>query len=115
MQVAVNRTGTRAFVTNSQSNSVSIVDTATNTVVATVPVGSAPSGVAGLTGVAVNPAGTRVYVVDNHANNAAVIDTATNAVVATVAVGANPTGVALNPARDTRLCTQLRFKQRHGH
>jgi len=35
-----------AYVTNFFSNTVSVIDTATNTVVATVPVGSFPSGVA---------------------------------------------------------------------
>src|SRR5437870_480462 len=37
---------TRAYVTNSISNSVSVIDTATNTVVATIPVGFEPVGVA---------------------------------------------------------------------
>jgi YVTN family beta-propeller protein len=37
---------TRAYVTNVNSNSVSVIDTASNTVVATVGVGSNPVGVA---------------------------------------------------------------------
>src|SRR5262244_2845507 len=45
-----------AYVTNSASNTVSVIDTATNTVVATVPVGSVPLGVA------ITPDGTRAYV-----------------------------------------------------
>jgi len=48
-----------AYIANSGSNSVSVIDTATNTVVATVGVGSAPIGVAA------NAAGTRVYVANN--------------------------------------------------
>jgi len=43
---AVNATGTRVYVTNALSNTVSVIDTFTNTVVATVPVGSFPEGVA---------------------------------------------------------------------
>jgi YVTN family beta-propeller protein len=35
-----------AYVANYQSDSVSVIDTASNTVVATVPVGSQPVGVA---------------------------------------------------------------------
>lgn len=35
-----------AYITNSGSNTVSIIDTTTNTVVATVAVGSLPNGVA---------------------------------------------------------------------
>ena len=37
---------TRAYVTNVFSNTVSVIDTATNTVVATIPVGILPEGVA---------------------------------------------------------------------
>ena len=37
---------TRAYVTNDGSNTVSVIDTATNTVVATIPVGLLPTGVA---------------------------------------------------------------------
>lgn len=42
-----------AYVSNNSSNTVSVLDTATNTVVAAVPVGSRPHGVA------VSPDGTR--------------------------------------------------------
>jgi YVTN family beta-propeller protein len=38
--------GTHAYVTNISSNTVSVIDTASNTVVATVAVGSGPTGVA---------------------------------------------------------------------
>ena len=69
-----------------------MIDTATNTVVATVPVESQPHGIA------VNPAGTFVYVTNNTSNTVSVIDAATNAVVATVPVGTSPVSVAVNPA-----------------
>ena len=88
--VAVNPAGTRAYVTNSGSDTVSVVDTATNTVVATPPVGDASGAVA------INPAGTRVYVTGS--DTLSVIDTTTNNVVATIAVGEDPTAVAFNPA-----------------
>src|SRR4051812_3951689 len=46
-----------AYIANSRSNTVSVIDTASNTVVGTpIPVGNGPEGVA------VNPTGTRVYV-----------------------------------------------------
>ncbi len=44
--VAVTPDGKHAYVTNDASTTVSVIDTATNTVVATVPVGNAPFGVA---------------------------------------------------------------------
>jgi len=64
-----------AYVANAGSNTVSVIDTATNTVVATVPVGALPSGVV------ITPDGTRAYV---SGFPASVIDTATNTVVATL-------------------------------
>ena len=87
-----------AYITNNGSNNVSVIDTSTNTVIATVPVGSLPFGVA------VHPAGTRVYVTNISSNNVSVIDTVTNTVVATVPLGAEPRGVAVH-----RLC------HRHQH
>ena len=62
----------------------SLIDTTTNTVTATVNVGSVPIGVA------VNPEGTRVYVANHASGNVYVIDTATNKVTATVDVGDYP-------------------------
>ena len=54
--IAVSPDGTKVYVTNFHSVTVSVIDTATNTVTSTVDVGSAPRGVA------VNPDGTKVYV-----------------------------------------------------
>lgn len=66
--------------------------TATNTLVATVPVGSDPVGVA------ITPDGAFAYVTNIISNNVSVINTVTNTVVATVAVGINPLGVAISPS-----------------
>jgi len=38
--VAVSPDGTRVYVTNNKDNSVSVIDTATNLVTATIPVGA---------------------------------------------------------------------------
>jgi YVTN family beta-propeller protein len=80
-----------AYVTNFTSNDVSVVATASNTVVATVPVGTSPFGVA------ITPDGAFAYVtlIDSHA--VSVIETMTNTVVATISVGTNPQGVAITP------------------
>jgi DNA-binding beta-propeller fold protein YncE len=53
------------------------IDAASNTVVATVPVGQLP------TGVAVTPDGTHAYVTNQVSDSVSVIGTATNMVVAT--------------------------------
>ena len=66
--VAVRPDGARAYVTNSLSNSVSVLDTATNTVVATVAVGAQPQGVA------IRPDGARAYVTNPDADTASVLD-----------------------------------------
>lgn len=83
-----------AYITNTKSNSVSVIDTATNTVIATVAVGSFPYGVA------VHPDGSRVYVVNAGSNTVSVINTATNTVVGTVQVGTAPAafGQFIGPA-----------------
>jgi YVTN family beta-propeller protein len=80
-----------AYVANFFSNSVSVIDTATNTVVDTVPVGSNPFALD------VTPDGAFVYVGNFVAGNVSVIDTTTNSVVATVNVAGHPNGVAVTP------------------
>ncbi|MBM3983936.1 MAG: PqqD family peptide modification chaperone, partial [Planctomycetes bacterium] len=82
----------RAYVANGTSGNVSVIDTASNTVTATITVGSNPYGVA------VNPAGTRAYITNYGSGNVSVIDTASNTVTATITVGSTPYGVAVNPA-----------------
>ena len=76
--------GTRAYVANFGSNIVSIINTATNTVVGTIAVGTGP------TGVVITPDGTVAYVTNTADNTVSVINIATNAVVATLPVGLNP-------------------------
>jgi len=81
----------RAYVTDQGSNTVSVIDTSTNTVVATIPVAGGPSGVA------ITPDGTRAYVTNANSNTVSVINTSTNTVVATIPVGVFPVGVAITP------------------
>jgi YVTN family beta-propeller protein len=78
-----------AYITNEFSNSVSVIETATNTVIATIPAGSFPEGVA------VTPDGSKVYVANNTSDTVSVIATASNKVIATIPVGIGPTGVAV--------------------
>ena len=89
--VAVSPDGTHVYVTNSFSNNISVIDTATNKVTAIVPVGVDPKGVA------VSPDGTKVYVTNTDSSNVSIIDTSTNTVTATVPVGDTPNGVAITP------------------
>jgi YVTN family beta-propeller protein len=80
-----------AYITNQNPNTVSVIDTATDTVIATIPVGVTPVGVA------VSPDGSKVYVTNVSDTTVSVIDTATNTVSATVPVGLRPFGVAVSP------------------
>src|SRR3989454_7550200 len=78
-----------AYGANAASKSFSVIDTASNTVVATVGVGSRPFGVA------ITPDRARVYVTNRASASVSVIDTASNTVVATIAGGIS--GVAITP------------------
>jgi YVTN family beta-propeller protein len=81
-----------AYIPNAGSNTVSVIHTATNTVIGSpIVVGSVPIGVA------VTPDGRKVYVANNGTDTVSVIDTATNTVIATIRVGPNPYGVAVTP------------------
>jgi YVTN family beta-propeller protein len=87
--VAVTPDGTKAYVTNAgdiniPGNTVSVINTSTNTIVTNVTVGDMPWGVA------VTPDGKKVYVANHNDNNVSVIDTATNTITATVNVGDEP-------------------------
>jgi YVTN family beta-propeller protein len=82
-----------AYITNIGDNTVSVINTATNKVTATIPVGRGPVGVA------VTRNGSKVYVTNANEpdiGTVSVIDTATNTVTATIFVG-SPAGVAVTP------------------
>ena len=80
-----------AYITSEDDGTVSVIDTATNTVTTTIPVGRFPLGVA------VNAAGTRAYVGNYEDQSISVIDTSTNTVVDTVSVSPNDVqGIAVS-------------------
>src|SRR5205807_9428170 len=66
--------------------------TATNTVIATVPLGAT-----GPIAVAITPDGSRAYVTIRDSNTITVVDTTTNTVVSSFPI-ACPTGIAIGPA-----------------
>ncbi len=84
-----------AYVPTHKSNSVSVINTASNSVVAVVSVGVQPLQAA------VSPDGAFAYVTNSGwflgNNDVSVISTATNSVVATIPVGRFPVGVAFTP------------------
>jgi YVTN family beta-propeller protein len=89
--VALTPDGAYAYVTDYASDSVSVINTATNHVTETIAVGGSP------TGVAITPDGAYAYVTNPGSNSVSVISTATNNVTSTITVGAKPFGVAITP------------------
>jgi YVTN family beta-propeller protein len=79
----------RAYVTNSQSNNVSVIDLTASppVVVATIPVGAFPVAVA------LSPDNSQAYVTNYNVGTLSIIDTGTNLVTNTVTVGSRPDGV----------------------
>ncbi len=74
---------------NFKSNSVSVIDTRARRVVATVPAGTQP------TGVAVTPEGRLAYVTSYGDGSVSAIDSLSHKLVATIAVGIEPFAVAI--------------------
>lgn len=85
----------KAYVANFKDNTVSVIDTETRKVIATVPV------VAGPHGMAITHDGRTVYVSGDRSSSLDVIDTSVDEVVKTINVGKAPNGLALTP--DDRL------------
>ena len=74
----------KVYVTNDASNTVSVIDTAINTVIDTVAVGIRPLGAV------FDPVYQRVYISNYGSDTVSVIDTTSNIVIATIPVGNGP-------------------------
>jgi len=83
--------GPKAYVGNFKDNTVSVIDTGTSAVVATVPVAAGPHGMG------VTPDGRSVYVSGDGSSEVSVIDAASDKVTRTITVGKTPHGVAMAP------------------
>lgn len=108
-----------AYVTNSNSDTVSVIDTTIKEIDATVAVGSEPIGIA------VTPDGARLYVTNSQSDTVSVIDTASNEVLTTVAVGDGLRSLAVTPngaqvyvansqSNTVSIINTLEFSHRHG-
>jgi len=83
--------GPKAYVGNFKDSTVSVIDTATAAVVATVPVAAGPHGMT------ITPDGRWLYVSSDGASIVSVIDTTSDRVQQTIEVGKSPHGVTLVP------------------
>ena len=89
--VAVDSSRNTVYVANYESNTISVINGSTNTVVATIPVVSNPWGIA------VDATTQRVYVAIT-TGTVAVIDETTNTVIASIPVGEDPTEITVDEA-----------------
>ena len=91
--VAFNPNTDKIYVSNFLGNTVSVINSATDTVIGSpIAVGTHPWGVG------VNPTTNKIYVSSLGGNNVSVINGATDTVVGSpIAVGAGPYGVGVNP------------------
>ena len=102
--VAVNPATNKIYVPNLGSDSVTVIDGATNNT-ATVQVGVRPVAAA------VNPVTNKIYVVNYFSATVSVIDGATNNTT-TVTVGPGPTDCCGKPGDEQDLCDQYRWPAR---
>jgi YVTN family beta-propeller protein len=80
--------GPKAYVGNFKDNTVSVIDTGTERVLATVPVATGPDGIV------IAPNGRSVFVSGASASAVSEIDAATDRVTHTIEVGKGPQGLA---------------------
>ncbi len=91
ISVLLSTDGRYAYVAQSAKNAVAIVDARTLQVVATVPVGPAPEGMA----LDLSHSPNLLYVANSGSDTLSMVDPDAHKVVATVTVGKHPTGVAV--------------------
>lgn len=91
----ISPTSTKVYVPGGASSLVSVINIATNTITATVTVGSSPNTVA------TAPNGLKTYVTNEISGSVSVIDTSNNTVIGTITVGTLPLGIAITPDGST--------------
>ena len=89
-----NSDGTKIYVANSGSNSISVIDTSVNRVINTIKnFGYAPEELA------LSWDGNTLYGTNPYSNNVSVIDVFSDMVIDQINVGTNPTGIVTDKAR----------------
>lgn len=93
--LAVANDGTRIYVSNRDSGTISVVGGASDTVVATLPFSGVPEALSLL------PDGSRLYIADRRNDRVGVLDTATQTIVASVSLDGIPESLATAPDGST--------------
>ena len=97
--LAVSPDGGRVYVVNTSANSVTVIDTATNSAVDTIAVGARPYGIA------IAPDGTHAFVVNAADGTLSKIKLPAGKVTATISVGNDPYDVCIHPDGSQLLVT----------
>jgi len=91
--------GDRLYVANLGDDSISVVDTATDTIIGTAPVGDGPYRLA------LTPDASRLYACEYYGGTIHCLDAATLAVIDVIPYAGKPLGLAISPDGTTLWCT----------
>ena len=80
------------YVTCMGTNTVLVINTSTNDLVAEIEVGANPYAIS------LDPSGNRAYVTCSNTNNVSIINTLTNELVGSISVGSTPTATEYDPS-----------------
>lgn len=97
------------YVTNFGSNTVSVINSASDKVITTIHVGTNPIGVA------FNPKNNYVYVTNTNSGSVSVIDSFSNKFVKNISVGPRPYLLAYDPANANMYVVNIKGGQRLYH
>lgn len=85
--------GTKIYTADSSPDGVSVIDVATDSIIATIPTSVGP----GAFDIIINPAGDRIYVSNEASGYVTVIDTVTNTVMTDIYIGGNLGPLSITP------------------
>jgi YVTN family beta-propeller protein len=99
--IAVNPSTSKVYVVNEYSNTVSVIDTNTDTVKSTINLGNFPYGID------INPLNNRIYITNRGSNTVSVLDGSVDTKLHDITVGKSPVGIAVNPSANWIYVTNL--------
>jgi YVTN family beta-propeller protein len=99
--IAVNPSTNKVYVVNEYSNTVSVIDTDTDTVKSTINLGNFPYGID------INPLNNRIYITNRGSNTVSVLDGSVDTKLDDITVGKSPVGIAVNPSANWIYVTNL--------
>lgn len=99
--IAVNPSTNKVYVVNEYSNTVSVIDTNTDTVKSTISLGNFPYGID------INPLNNRIYITNRGSNTVSVLDGSVDTKLHDITVGKSPVGIAVNPSANWIYVTNL--------